>query len=216
MGNADIEATPTVAARASVDIKNIGVGRTELHSALPPHDTYEGGHRWDPSATWTPEEEKKAVRKTDLKLLTWLCLMFFGLQLDRGNLSNALADDLLTDLNLTTDDYNNGTTIQLLCFLTAEFPVQFLTKRFGFKRVLPTLMVCWGVVSTFQAFMTGRTSFYITRALIGLFEGGFIPGVILMATYFYTSKELSIRLAAFWSTLNVASTDYLNPHSGFR
>ena len=27
---------------------------------------------------------------------------------------------------------------------------------------------------------------------------------VLFATYFYTSKELSIRLAAFWSTLNVA------------
>lgn len=53
--------------------------------------------------------------------------------------------------------------------------------------------------------MTNRASFYVTRALIGLFEGGFIPGVILMATYFYTSKELSVRLAAFWSTLNVAS-----------
>lgn len=53
--------------------------------------------------------------------------------------------------------------------------------------------------------MTGRASFYITRALIGLFEGGFIPGTILMATYFYTSSELSVRLAAFWSTLNVAS-----------
>ncbi|KAM6534793.1 MFS domain-containing protein [Fusarium falciforme] len=206
MGTADIEASPAVAERSSVDIAKtqVGVGRQELHSALPPHDTYEGGHRWDPSATWTPEEEKRAVRKTDLRLLTWLCLMFFGLQLDRGNLSNALADDLLTDLGLTTDDYNNGTTIQLLCFLSAEFPVQFLTKRFGFKRVLPTLMVCWGLVSTFQAFMTGRTGFYISRAFIGLFEGGFIPGVILMATYFYTSKELSIRLAAFWSTLNIA------------
>ena len=52
--------------------------------------------------------------------------------------------------------------------------------------------------------MTGRASFSVTRAFIGLFEGGFIPGVILMATYFYTSKELSIRLSAFWSTLNVA------------
>jgi hypothetical protein len=52
--------------------------------------------------------------------------------------------------------------------------------------------------------MTTRAHFYVTRALIGLFEGGFIPGAILMATYFYTSKELSIRLAAFWSTLNIA------------
>jgi sugar phosphate permease len=124
--------------------------------------------------------------------------------LDRGNISNALADDLLTDLGLTTDDYNNGTTIQVLCFLLAEFPVQFLTKRYGFKNILPALMVCWGLVSTFQAFMTGRAAFYVTRALIGTFEGGFIPGVVLMATYFYTSKELSIRLAAFWSTLNIA------------
>lgn len=40
--------------------------------------------------------------------------------------------------------------------------------------------------------------------LVGVFEGGFIPGVILMATYYYTSRELSVRLAAFWSTLNVA------------
>jgi hypothetical protein len=63
---------------------------------------------------------------------------FFGLQLDRGNLSNALTDNLLTDLGLTTNDYNNGTTIQLVAFLIAEFPIQFLTKRYGFKYVLPT------------------------------------------------------------------------------
>lgn len=62
--------------------------------------------------------------KTDLRLLSWLCVMMIMLQLDRGNVSNALADDLLKDLKLTSDDYNNGTTIQLLCFMTAEFPVQ--------------------------------------------------------------------------------------------
>ena len=52
--------------------------------------------------------------------------------------------------------------------------------------------------------MTNRTSFYLTRAAMGLCEGGFIPGVVLMATYFYTSRELSTRLAAFWSIFNAA------------
>lgn len=56
--------------------------------------------------------------------------------------------------------------------------------------------------------MTDRASFYVTRAFIGLFEGGFIPGTVLMATYFYTSRELSVRLAAFWSTLNIASRSF--------
>jgi hypothetical protein len=41
--------------------------------------------------------------------------------------------------------------------------------------------------------MVDRTSFYITRALIGLFEGGFIPGVILMATYYVRRPELDFE-----------------------
>jgi len=188
---------------ASLKGVDAAVGRTNLSSAIPPDDQYESRHRWDPTAEWTPQEEKALVRKTDLLLMTWLCVMFFGLQLDRGNLANALADDFLDDLGLTTDDYNNGYTIQLVAFLSAEFLVQLLTKRYGFRQVLPAMMVAWSTVSWAQAWMTDRASFYITRALIGACEGGFIPGVILYATYFYTSRELSVRLAVFWSTLNV-------------
>jgi len=66
------------------------------------------------------------------------------------------------------------------------------------------MALLWGTASWGQAWMHDRTSFYLGRAAIGLCEGGFIPGVILFATYFYKSKELSIRLAAFWSTLNIA------------
>jgi MFS family permease len=66
------------------------------------------------------------------------------------------------------------------------------------------MMMGWGMASWGQAWQHDRTSFYLGRAAIGLCEGGFIPGVILFATYFYKSKELSIRLAAFWSSLNVA------------
>jgi MFS family permease len=180
------------------------VGRERLSGALPPHESYEGRHRWDPEFQWDASEERRCVRKTDMFLLSWLCVMFFGLQLDRGNIQQALTDEFLDDLNLSSNDYNNGTTIQLLCFLAAEFPVQMITKRYGFKRVLPTLMMMWSTVSWAQAFITNRSSFYVTRALIGACEGGFIPGAILLASYYYKSRELATRLAIFWSTLNVA------------
>ncbi|PSN66773.1 MFS general substrate transporter [Corynespora cassiicola Philippines] len=186
MGN-DIEAVPRVSEDVGSLKANLQVGRGELADIIPPHESYEGKHRFDPTASWTEDEERRVIRK-----------------LDRGNVSNALADNLLDDLGLTSDDYNNGTTIQLLCFLAAEFPVQFLTKRYGFKWVLPSMMMAWGTVSWAQSWMHDRTSFYLGRAFIGLCEGGFIPGVILFATYFYKSKELAMRLAAFWSTLNVA------------
>jgi hypothetical protein len=59
----------------------------------------------------------------------------------------------------------------------------------------------WG-----QAWITERAGFYVTRMIIGACEGGFIPGTILFATYFYKTSELSTRLAIFWSTLNVSNT----------
>jgi len=129
-----------------------------------------------------------------------------------------------TKFSFLTADLLQGTTIQLLCFLLAEFPVQMLTKRYGFRLVLPALMMAWSSVCMFslilsfrsppsqltlifpawaQAWITNRASFYVTRALIGACEGGFIPGTILFATYFYKSRELATRLAIFWSTLNV-------------
>lgn len=53
----------------------VPVGRENLAEALPPHESYEGRHRWDPTFSWEPSEERKLVRKTDLYLLTWLCVM---------------------------------------------------------------------------------------------------------------------------------------------
>ena len=51
------------------------VGREHLADTLAPHESYEGRHRWDPSATWTEEEERRVVWKTDLFLLSWICIM---------------------------------------------------------------------------------------------------------------------------------------------
>ena len=137
-----------------------------------PIDKYEGRHRWDPQFQWDPTEEKRLVRKIDLRICAWVCLTFFALQLDRANIVQALSDNMLDDLGLTTNDYNYGQTIFYLCFLCAELPSQLISKKLGPDRWIPIQMISWSFVASFQAFLNGRSSFYTCRALLGLIEGG--------------------------------------------
>ncbi|MCJ1311352.1 hypothetical protein MMC25_005023 [Agyrium rufum] len=155
-----------------------------------PIERYEGRHRFDPKATWSEEEERKLVRRIDWKICLWACIMFFALQLDRGNISQALSDNMLKDLGLTTNDYNNGMTIFYCAFLFAELPSQLIGKKIGADNWIPS-----------QSHLNGRATFFVTRALLGLMEGGFIPDVVLYLSYFYKNKELPVRLAFFWTSL---------------
>lgn len=43
------------------------------------------------------------INKIDWKITLWACIAFFGLDLDRGNLSQANTDNFLDDLGLSTD-----------------------------------------------------------------------------------------------------------------
>ncbi|EJT97231.1 MFS general substrate transporter [Dacryopinax primogenitus] len=198
----DIEAQPTDSSASS--FKNGSADPNpfldaDLAPYLEPIKQYEGYHRFDPKATWTQDEEKRIVRKIDLRIMCWTCIMFFALQLDRGNLSFALTDNMLTDLNLSTNDYNNGNMIFYLCFLTAEVPSQLVSKRLGPDRWLPIQMSLWSVVAMSQAALNGKASFFVTRGLLGVMEGGFIPDMVLFLSYFYKGKELPVRLSFFWT-----------------
>lgn len=60
-------------------------------------------------------------------------------------------------------------------------------------------MVCWGITSACQFFITGRSSFLACRAIIGLLQGSFIPDIILYLSYYYKGTELPLRLALLWT-----------------
>ncbi|KAH8165214.1 hypothetical protein CIB48_g3022 [Xylaria polymorpha] len=158
---------------------------------------YECRYVFDPTVEWTEEEEKRVIRKVD-----WRCTMFFALQVDRNNLTQVISDNFLDDLHMNTNDYNIGNTIFLVSFFFAELPSQLISKKLGPDRWVPAQICLWSIVAALQCLISGRGSFFATRALLGTLEGGFIPDVVLWLSYFYTSRELPIRLSYFWTTLS--------------
>ncbi|KAL6239646.1 hypothetical protein BDW75DRAFT_249733 [Aspergillus navahoensis] len=185
--------------------KNSTFSASEDPRFYKPIDSYEGLHRWDPDFEWTDEEERRIVRKIDVRVCSFACVTFFALQLDRGNIGNALADTLLQDLHMTTNDYNTGQTIFLCCFLFAELPSQLISKRLGPDRWIPIQMVAWSLVAACQAFLKTRSGYLGLRALLGLLEGGFIPDTILFLSFFYKSSELPKRLTCFWVSYTITT-----------
>ncbi|TDZ51755.1 putative transporter [Colletotrichum trifolii] len=119
---------------------------------------------------------KKDLR-LDVYLMPLLVAGFFVLQLDRSNISNALTDTLTADLAISNSNVNLGSQLMSAGIVVAEIPSNLIYN-----------MGVWGTIALTQSLCTNIHSFLATRFLLGIWEGGYIPGGQYMLALFYTRE----------------------------
>ncbi|APA09610.1 hypothetical protein SS1G_06231 [Sclerotinia sclerotiorum 1980 UF-70] len=148
---------------------------------------------------WHEDEEKKILRRLDFYLIPLVMVMFFTLNLDRGNISNALTDNMMADLSITQEIVNTGNSLVYVGICIGDIPANIMIQKIGADIWLPCQLLAWGLVATFQTFIKNKSGFLATRFLLGLCESGFIPGTLWYLTKWYTKRELGKRTVLFFT-----------------
>ncbi|KAJ4150738.1 hypothetical protein LMH87_011473 [Akanthomyces muscarius] len=149
-------------------------------------------------------DEKKILRKMDMRLIPVLALLYLLSFLDRGNIGNANIEGLSDDLHLTPDQYNWCLTVFFFTYAAFEVPSNLMLKKLRPSRWLPTIMVAWGVVMTLMGIVRSYRGLLATRIFLGVAEAGLFPGVAYYLTMWYCRHEIQLRQAMFFSAASVA------------
>ncbi|KAG5931253.1 hypothetical protein E4U53_001868, partial [Claviceps sorghi] len=135
-------------------------------------------------------DEKKVLRKMDLRLLPMLSLLYLLCYLDRGNIGNAEVEGLSKTLNILPNQYNWCLTVFFFTYAAFEVPSNLLLKKLRPSRWLSTIMVAWGLVMTLMGLVQNYHGLLIARLFLGVAEAGLFPGVIA-STQVGQSEEFS-------------------------
>jgi D-galactonate transporter len=154
-------------------------------------------------ATHTTDEITRVYSKVTWRLVPFLFVCYVASYLDRINVGFAQLQ-MKSDLGFSDAVYGLGAGIFFVGYFLFEVPSNLLLEKFGARKRLLRIMLIWGAFSAGMMFVTTPMQFYIARFLLGVFEAGFFPGIVLYLTYWYPSGRRGNIIALFMSGIAIA------------
>jgi ACS family tartrate transporter-like MFS transporter len=143
--------------------------------------------------------EARTMAKVSRRLIPFVVICYFVAFLDRVNLGFA-ALEMNKDLGFSSTVYGLGAGMFFISYFSLETPSNLIMVRMGARLWIARIMLTWGLLSGAMAFVSGETSFYIVRFLLGAAEAGFFPGILFYLTlYFpaaYRGRMVSLYMVA--------------------
>ncbi|MCA8071913.1 MFS transporter [Burkholderia vietnamiensis] len=142
-------------------------------------------------------------RKIAWRIVPFLFLCYVVSFLDRINIGFAQMQ-MKHDLGFSDAMYGLGAAVFYVGYVFCEVPSNLLLARFGARRTFMRIMLLWGLASTGMMFVSQPSHFYVLRFLLGVFEAGFFPGIVLYLTYWFPSNRRAAAISVFFAGVAVA------------
>ncbi|WP_353651240.1 MFS transporter [Nakamurella sp. A5-74] len=151
-----------------------------------------------------PQIGDRVYRKVTRRLLPVMGLCYFLSYLDRTNVAIAKIGEGFPP-EITDAVFGLGSGLFFIGYLVFEVPSNMAMHRFGARIWMTRIMVTWGIVACCQAFISGATSFYVIRILLGVAEAGFFPGMLLYMTYWFTQQQRAKIVGLFMAMVPLST-----------
>src|SRR5215510_12392126 len=142
----------------------------------------------------TPKQAAALRRKVAWRILPVVFLLYIVAYLDRANVGFAMLR-MGEDLKFSDSVYGLGLGLFFLGYLVLEIPGALLVERWSARKWFARILVSWGFVSAFTAFVQTPTQFYLARFLLGVAEAGFFPGIIVYFTHWFAGQDRARALS---------------------
>ncbi|KAI9842631.1 MAG: hypothetical protein M1837_006998 [Sclerophora amabilis] len=152
---------------------------------------------------YTPDEERTVIKKFDRRVVLFMAVLYMLSFLDRSNIGNAKVAGLTVDLNLSSAQYEWLLTAFYITYILFEW-MTILYRIIPPHIYISACVLSWGLLASLQSVATSFAALVVLRALLGVGEAAFGPGVPFYLSFFYKREELAMRTGLFISAAPLA------------
>lgn len=157
-----------------------------------------------PLAQVAGDQRRDAIYRTiKWRILPLLVVSYVVAFVDRSNIGFAKLE-FAEQLGFSDAVFGLGASLFYLGYVAFEVPSNLMLHKIGARKTFLRIMIPWGLVSAAAAFMVAPTHFYVLRFLLGVFEAGFFPGVLLYLSYWIPSARRASVMAIFLSAMPIS------------
>lgn len=141
---------------------------------------------------------QRARHRSARRLLPFLLQLYVIAFLDRMNIG-AAALQMPHDLGFSPAVIGFGAGIFFFGYFLLGFPGALIAERWSARKLMGCIMIAWGLVTVFMAFIHTAMQFYVVRFLVGATESGFFPGAIVYMSHWFRYEDRAKAVAAFYA-----------------